>query len=635
MDEHDLGEGRGGMRRRTLLLGGAIGLVTSAAACTVDDDRPPPAPGRSALDLESSAAVARAIGWAIVTDPRWAGGAVGDGKADDTAAVRAAAATGRTVFFPAGVYRGAFDLDVASPRLLGAGRNDVTILVEDGHFLVDSNQKWSMTRVEQLTVTGGQGALRNRYAKDNVTSPHVVLDCAFYDYTGTAISTDSGDMPLWRIERCVFRAADHATAMGIALNGLTDTNTVQRCEFQSNLVHIKLGHGGNNTYVSNNDFVQYAPPEDGVRRTVVWVVPAREPTNSGAGLTISDNKFGNENQGQSDLRIAYADEGPGDHFGDRLPDYGSDSTGYITGHTIRGGLVAGAVRLPVIYSTTPFTQGCTVTNVVFAGSLPSYVFQLRTPTDATNPEAYSNSAGPFHLTDQNFAPFPVANQPAMFRVDDPHQMMDTWAGNPLSARGGGNAAGYVDLLLPRTGDLDLRGGTTQASVRDALGGREAVEVSLAPGGAVVGVPPRGALQADYPVWIEFDLAAGVSSSVEELYVSLGLDDAPSGGPGQYFRRRLRPTDEWRPYRFLTAVPRSSDSVVLAFEPTARGTGDRVRLGRVRMYHAREPVPADLVLPKVTTSERAPGPGTADPLPARPTGYLTVYIGAVPRQVAYY
>ncbi|WP_032384714.1 glycosyl hydrolase family 28-related protein [Rhodococcoides fascians] len=77
--------------------------------------------GLDVLALDSSAAggvrwstsheqVARAVSWNIVTDPRFAGGAKGDGTTDDsaaiTAAITAATQNGRAVFFPAGDYRG-------------------------------------------------------------------------------------------------------------------------------------------------------------------------------------------------------------------------------------------------------------------------------------------------------------------------------------------------------------------------------------------------------------------------------------------------------------------------------------------------------------------------------------------------
>jgi hypothetical protein len=464
----------------------------------------------------------------------------------------------------------------------------------------------------------------------------LVVDCDFYDYSGAAVSTESEDMPLWRIERCLFRSADQTLGIGVALNGLTDTNVIQRCEFQQNYVHVKLGHGGNNAYVANNDFLQYATPVDGVRRTMVWIVPAPQVTNSGAGLVITDNKFGNENQGPSDLRIAYVDEGDGEFFADRLPDYTADSRGFVTGHTIRGGLMNGAASLPVVYSTTPFIRGCSVTGLVFAGTLPSSIWELRTPTTELDPEALSNLAGPFHLVDRDFSPFPVSNQPGLCFLDDPNQTMDSWPQHPTALQGGAMSAGYVSLLQSRIAGFRFAGGATSTPVTDSVGGSDAVEAAVPANGVIYQYTPTAALQRDYPVWIEFELRRGSREPLEELSVTFGVDTAASGGSGQYLRRRFLPTDRWRPYRLLATSPQASEAIVLKFEgSTASQTGTLVQLGRVRMYHAREPLPADLVLPDAFTTTAAPTAGGGAPLPATPTGYLTIYINGQPRQVAFY
>jgi hypothetical protein len=368
---------------------------------------------------------------------------------------------------------------------------------------------------------------------------------------------------------------------------------------------------------------------------MVWAVPAAEATNAGAGLVLADNKFGNENLGSADLRIAYADEGDGEFFGDRLPDLDGTSTGHISGHTIRGGLVAGATSNPLIYSTTPMVRGCAVTGVVLAGTLPSYVLELRSPTDSFDPEAHSNLAGPFHVVDQDFSPFPVSNQAGLFRLDDPNQVLDAWPDNPLALRGGGAAAGHVSLLRTRIPGFELTGGATTDPLTDALGGGDAIDAVLLRGGGIVGRVPAGALQADQPVWVEFDLRQAGDAPLDEVSVTFGEDSAGSGAAGQYLRRRVRPVGQWRPYRFLTVSPRASDSVVLRFQASDASRGRRVQLGRVRMYHAREPLPADLVLPDTETTQRAPAAGTAQPLPATPAGYLTVYVNGAARQIAFY
>jgi hypothetical protein len=298
-------------------------------------------------------------------------------------------------------------------------------------------------------------------------------------------------------------------------------------------------------------------------------------------------------------------------------------------------LVAGSSRNPLIYSTTPAVRGCVVTGVVLAGTLPSYVLELRAPSESLDPEAHSNLAGPFSVVDQDFSPMRVSNQAGLFRLDDPNQVLDADPATPLALRGGGAAAGHVPLLRTRVTDFELPGGASVAGTSDALGGSDAVEVVLGGGGGLLGRPPAGVLQADQPVWIEFDLRSASEDPLDELSITFGDESAASGSGGQYLRRRVRPEGRWRPYRFLTVSPRAADSVVLRFEAGRTSQGRRVQVGRVRMYHAREPLPVDLVLPDTTTSPRAPRAGAADALPATPAGYLTVYVNGAARQIAYY
>jgi hypothetical protein len=562
-------------------------------------------------------------------------GAVGDGLTDDTDAIRLAAATGRAVFFPAGTYWCAPNLDLASPRIQGAGRGDVTITLTAGNYLVDSNQLWVDTHIEGLTVVGGAGAIRNRFTGVNVTGNHTVIDCNFYDYTGPAISTSASDMPLWSIERCLFRGANQTTTVGVALNGLTDRNIIRGNEFQRNYVHIKLGAGGNNSYIQNNDFVQYSAPVGGLRRAFVWVVPAPSAVNSGSGFVLADNKCGNENLGVDDLRLAYADEGTGTNFGDRLPVYTADSAGYITGHTIRGGLFNGAnsVGNPVVYSTTPNVRGCDISGLVLAGTAPSYIMQIRSPSTTLAPETAGNQVRDLNLSDQAFTPLTVTNQVGWV---SPAQALESTGSRPTTVPGGGRAAGFAKLLSARIGAFTYILGASAAAVTDSLGGTDAAEITLTSGaGDLYAYPPAGALRSGTPVWIEFDLRSGTSDSVSAVAVLFGLDTSPGGVPSNYFRRIVAPASTWTPYRFLTYSPIVSDNVLLKFQRAAGGTGNKFQLGRVRMYHAREPLASDLVLPDVSTTTSAPTAGGGTALPATPAGYATVFINGTPRQIPYY
>lgn len=89
-------------------------------------------------------------------------GALGNGVADDTAAINAAIATGKPVFFPAGTYLISSDLVPGSGQLLeGAGRSKTTIKKTAGTTAVILPAAGSGGAVRRMTVdcNGHQGGI--------------------------------------------------------------------------------------------------------------------------------------------------------------------------------------------------------------------------------------------------------------------------------------------------------------------------------------------------------------------------------------------------------------------------------------------------------------------------------------------
>lgn len=543
---------------------------------------------------------------------------------DWTAAFAAAASTGKRVLVPPGRYYGTFDLDLRRPSFVGAGRESVTIAVAPGHYFLDSNQLWAGLRVEGMVFRGGSGAIRNRYAGSNVTTFLDVADCEFRDYDTCAISSNSSDGPFWRIRQNLFSAANQTTAIGVALNGLTDATVIADNEWQRNLVDIKLALGGNNAYVRGNDFVHYGAAEAGLSRASIWIVPNPSPVNAGAGLLVEGNKFGNEKLGPDDKRILYADELPGDTFGERLPNLDVDSSGYITGHTFRDNLVNGGAAVPVVYSTTPNLRSSIYGPITLAGTEPSAVVEFRTPPTGCGPEAATNVLGPVVSPSWNSAPLTASNAPGLFRLDDPHQMFEASVTAPTTYRGGSRATGFTRLLAQRVNGFSLGGGATKTAVTDAVGAADAVDVLLGAGSIYGYVPGPDAVRVGEPIWVEFDVKQSDVDPVTRLQVLFGLDTAAPGAACNFLRRHVEPGTEWKPYRFLTYSGIASPRLVLKFARSSGATGTGVQLGGVRMYHAREPIPADLVLPDATTT-----PGDS-----QWAGYVVATINGTPRRIPY-
>lgn len=541
-----------------------------------------------------------------VKDPTY--GATGNGVTDDTAAFVAAAATGKAVFVPPGTYVGSFNLNPAgSPQFFGISNDDTTITPSAGNYFIDGNQSWSTLLISGITFSGGAGAIRNRYTGSNVTYLHQVLDCRFLNYTSAAISHNASDMPLWKIHRCTFNAANNTTSIGIALPGLSDLNTIENCEFQKNRVHIKLASSGNNAKIQNCDFVQYGAMTASNPRTFVWVVPQTSATNAGNGLVITGSKFGNENLDAADLRILYADQGSGTYFGDKLPDTTVDSAGFIVQHTLRDVFVngSGSFNNPLIYAcmSPDKLRGCSIVDIKLAGGTPDYLLKFRTITTTPSPEGPSNLIADVMRADNNFVPFEASNQIGAALVESDPQGVLRSPTQALQILGGGRSTGYTRLLQQRINGFTLTT-ATRAAIADSIGGTDAAEITF-PGTAFSYVP-ASSVSTDRPVWIEFELQQGSSSALSALTVLFALDTASSGGASNYMRRTFVPDASWRVYRIKTYAPVSSNSILLKFLPASGSTGTKVKIGRVRMYHAYEPQSADLDLNAQQAFQRRSG-----------------------------
>lgn len=354
--------------------------------------------------------------------------AVGDGVADDTAAIDAAnayaVANNRPLVFDGG-YTFKYDgdgLTGAHMCLLGDGISQSIIVLGDG-LLVDDSALWGSFYMSGIRVVGGAGAVRSTYTSSMVQLTFTVRDCYFYGYTGACISNNSSDNPHWQIENCIFWGGDDTTCVGIALKGLTDSNFIAHNTFRKNKVCIKLGDGGNNAYVDFNDFVQY---DGGTGRVAIHVVPDADGTNAGTGLVVGkSNKFGNENIDSSDFRIVYADELSGTYFGDKLPDTSTNSTGYIRGHNISGAFIGGGTnpQQPLIKSMTKRVFGCSYSNITIGGTPPTYILEFsQTPDALTATDPEWNLIGPvvfdgFEADD--LASFAVASSYVSVRISDP------------------------------------------------------------------------------------------------------------------------------------------------------------------------------------------------------------------------
>lgn len=518
-------------------------------------------------------------------------GAVGDGTTDDTTAINAAVTAqlagiraGTPVYFPAGVYvYTGPGFDVATPWFVGAGRSSTYIDLTGTDYFIDANQAFSMLWVSGLLFYSGTGAIRNRYTGSNVNGHMVVRDCAFDSYTGAAITTNANDGPYWKIHGNTFKALDSSsTSMGVALSGLLDSVSIVDNSFVRNQVHVKLAQGGNNAYLRNNDFLQFS--NTGTGRTALWIVPNATGTNSGAGLVVNSNKFGNESYESTDYKILVADEGTGATFGERLPTVAADSTGYVTGGAFsENHYQFSGSGGPLIYSTTPNLGGLKVDGFTAGGM--TEVIKFRTTPTGIVPDLLTNQIGPIRVGDENGAPPPISLAGGVGRVVDPAGVFESDTYAPHSQPGGSALTAFARLDTAKVNSWTVTGTTTKAAATDALGGTDAITVTGPSGGAeIYNSLDSTKLRAHAPMWVELDVRAVSGSAATTLSVIVKTTSNTS----QTMRRTFTLPSVaagWQRIRYLV-YPRSTAST-MAVVVWSYAAGD-FRIGRARIYHAREP-----------------------------------------------
>lgn len=140
-------------------------------------------------------------------------GAVGDGVADDTAAIQAAVNAAGGVYFPEGTYLVSAQINVSSNNSL-YGNGDAVIAPYGAYngtcFRGDnvSNVRFDGLRFDGFNSTISIGTSSDIY----------ITKCWFLNSTGTGLGVISGSSRVWISENYV----DNSVGMGMALHGVTE-----------------------------------------------------------------------------------------------------------------------------------------------------------------------------------------------------------------------------------------------------------------------------------------------------------------------------------------------------------------------------------------------------------------------------
>lgn len=551
-------------------------------------------------------------------------GAKGDGSTDDTSAIDAAATAAGfgTLFFPKGnfLYNGT-GLAMGAQgkwRCQGAGREVTTITLGASSYFYQRTSGGFITEfyLAGITFQGGLGIIRQAQIVSDSSTLRTVTDCTFLNYTGVAICDLGTDTPYWKIDHCFFAAANVTTSMAVAIAGSPEGFSLSECAIWQNRIGVKMAGLGRAANIIDCEFFP-ATASAGFPRCSIWVVPGAQ--GSYGGFKINNVKFGSEGLEITDFYAVVADEdATGADFSTHMPLLATESVQWayhlIFDKCLVVGLPAGADGgPPLLFSTTRNVGGCRIENLLLGGGMRSIVEYL---VERGNQYTLANILGPC-LPVTNVASWPYGRQPAKncagsWTIVDPIGLFESITSIPTLTPGGGSSVGYVNLSQS-IGSMTFFNASA-VPVTDSLGGTDALEVTIGGSPTLANglidslVTPTAYL----PVWVEFDLKQGSSDPMNVVACLFGPNGA---GVTQSLVKYQAPTANWVRYRYMR-VPTKDVGVVPAHycffgwpNPTdtnPSATGTKFQIGRIRIYHAREPIISDLVLLGTATSRIIPG-----------------------------
>jgi len=284
-------------------------------------------------------------------------------------------------------------------RLVARIPGTVIIRIPPGQYFLTVEGQTNAVQIDGLTFVGGKGAFRFTHQGNNVNLIQSFTRNVFINYTECAISNAANDHPYLRVRDNVFMGAGGAHTIGIAWGGYLDQGVIEDNAFLQNAYHVKLGPRLSSTMlVRHNDFINWGGP---INRTKadVWILPnISDPhgVNSGLGFTITENKFGNENQSLDAPRILIANEDPatGPDRATRQPakdDHGYVSELLITNNMFNGG---GTITAPILRSYIGELRNVDWRGNKFGGSPHTAILEWANPRQSS----YTNGNSSFEFT---------------------------------------------------------------------------------------------------------------------------------------------------------------------------------------------------------------------------------------------
>ena len=500
-----------------------------------------------------------------------------------------------------------------SIRLTARIPGTVVVRIPDDTYCWTQGANVSSIFVDGIAFLGGKGAFNLRNSAENVFGMMQFRNCVFYGYTECAIQNNSSDHPFLRVYHSVFYCkADNTLPLtiGIAWGGLLDQLIVEGCSFSRNHYHVKLGDNAatmsGDWHIDKNDFLSFGTVRT---KSCIWLVPRKSTSsvNTGGAGTISNNKFGNENQlaGNPRILVAYeaqADIDAGKPRGQRNPDENwgvYTAGGFVTGVIVSENRVSSisSPGAPFIKSYIPNLIGWTWTANQFDGGLYDYAVQFM--GDAGRPYARqdwqidvgSGNQGvtePFAYGFSNYYLGPVVDRHGWLQgdfasVSDIHSTRDdlsttVYLASVSSASWTGlNATKQVWRPYIDPDNPELR-----PDLKDIYGGTGLMEFTLTASGGYAYCSPSGLANtaALKTIWVQVWLQKGTVDSLSRVSVEL-WDSTANVIRG---RRTVQLTDNLKPVFFQTVAPSGSGTLRVRIAPTGYSDVDPVA-NRFRVFGA--------------------------------------------------
>ncbi|MGO8751250.1 MAG: glycosyl hydrolase family 28-related protein [Thermoguttaceae bacterium] len=555
-------------------------------------------------------------------------GAKGDGRADDTSAIEAAWRTVCNVhkpefrgkgpsprwyagvnepalYFPPGVYvykgKGLECANAPLWHIKGDGPNQARIEIADEVYFLTCGRIES-TIFEGLSLVGGKGAFRSTWTKNMVGGRHIFRDCNFVDYSECAIGNNADDSPYLSVEDCVFYGRAKSPTIGIAWGGYFDDGQVTRCAFEQNRYHIKLGDrmGGNLQIGPRNSFISFGGTK---KEADIWMVPNSDPNdwgvNSGQGIIIGENKFGNENRDTDKPRILIAleDKASGS---DRLSRRHSTTVApgqghYVTGVKLRDNLLAGSdgEKRGIVYSCIA-QAGIIFDHNYHYGTPYPYLIEFDPGIKRLQDHTSGNTTYVYPQERDNkqwgYLGPAVSNLPGYAIPFDPDLFL---AGSPEvpAVWQRGDDPGYQPIASLTGKDMLVSGAGQLKAAADAHGGETAAEFTASAKDASLAVrlDDTKQLQEGRVGFIEVELKRADAAPLDTVYLWLVHNFGQSSE--RVSARTVRLQANWQRIT-LPFVIRNLDGgmfhLVLLADQFQKGEQERFVCGNVRVYHAAAP-----------------------------------------------